>query len=148
VSIHLSALERKHDLISLNEPESFVNGKDVPAREKLRLLIRAQIRMLDEHPETARGAFPLFYFLNESENSVIAENEASFIDAFSQILDDGARAGIFRKLDSLSATLIVRDFCMIWGISEAARTAANSSCDNFENRIMDILCFGIENNPE
>jgi hypothetical protein len=132
----------------LDEMKEIADRKDIQPHEKLRHLIRAQVKLLDDYPEAARDLYYEFYGLTKSEITGANENTIGFFNSCKQIIDEGVRAGVFRELDGWLTSRIVCDFFVFWGKSETIRNACKGSLENYENYIMDILTYGISKNHQ
>lgn len=85
-----------------------VASKDAPASAKLRAALQAHVETVAEHMEAATVFLNDWKFLSAKRRRVIEAKRNQYQSLVRQIVDEGIRAGEFRKgLDPKFATLLV-----------------------------------------
>lgn len=115
---------------------------DFPADVRLRLAVRAHMRVLAENTERTKVTFNQWHYLGEENRAHVRSLRQQYEDLFVAILQDGIRDGLFRPVPHLKATLLT----MIGGLTFAAEwysSAKSDSPDQLADAICDALLHGL-----
>ena len=108
---------------------------DFPADVRLRLAVRAHMRVLAENTERTKVTFGQWHYLNEENRAHVRALRQQYEDLFMAIAQDGIRDGTFREVPHLKATLLL----MIGGLNFAAEWYSSSKPDSPE-QLADAIC--------
>ncbi len=114
---------------------------DAPPDEKLRMAMRAHVRMVAENLEAATVYFHDWRFLDAEHRAAVVERRDTYEEMFRSIIREGAEAGVFREVDSKFATILILsagNWVYQWYDPDGQLTP-----EEIADRFSDIICEGL-----
>lgn len=120
-----------------------INDASLSPEEKLRRAVQIQVGFIDHYSDAARALMPEVEGLTEYDRDRMEKVKENYLQVFRRILDEGVAAGVFRDFDTLAASEVICNACILWGKSDTLRETLKSA-RKFETMLNELFINGLK----